>query len=131
MKKKVGIRFKPAGKIYDFDSGAFVLGPGDQVIVETEKGLGFGTVVIPPVCERNSHRRRNRLKKVVRLASPKDSPASKRTARLKRGCLSFLQGARTGTGAEDESLFRGEQFRCKPTGFLFYGRKAGRLSASW
>jgi cell fate regulator YaaT (PSP1 superfamily) len=71
MKKKVGIRFKPAGKIYDFDSGAFVLGPGDQVIVETEKGLGFGTVVIPPAAS-DSQKAKPPLKKVVRLASPKD-----------------------------------------------------------
>ena len=48
MKKKVGIRFKTAGKVYDFESGAFVLNRGDHVIVETEQGLGFGTVVAPP-----------------------------------------------------------------------------------
>ncbi len=44
MNKVVGIRFKPAGKIYEFDCGAFVLALGDKVIVETEKGLGFGIV---------------------------------------------------------------------------------------
>ena len=48
MKKKVGIRFKTGGKIYDFNCGAFVLNVGDQVIVESEKGLGFGTVETPP-----------------------------------------------------------------------------------
>jgi hypothetical protein len=44
MKKVVGIRFKPAGKVYDFDSGAFVLNRGDHVVVETEQGLGLGMV---------------------------------------------------------------------------------------
>ncbi len=48
MKKIVGIRFKPAGKIYDFDCGAYVLELNDHVIVETEQGLGFGTVAVPP-----------------------------------------------------------------------------------
>ncbi len=48
MKKKVGIRFKPAGKVYDFESGAFVLNQGDYVIVETEQGLGLGMVTAPP-----------------------------------------------------------------------------------
>ena len=47
MKKTVGIRFKPAGKIYDFESGAYVLKPGDHVIVQTDQGLGFGTVALP------------------------------------------------------------------------------------
>jgi cell fate regulator YaaT (PSP1 superfamily) len=49
MGKTVGIQFKPGGKIYDFDCGAFVLQMGDAVIVETEQGLGFGTVTqLPP-----------------------------------------------------------------------------------
>jgi cell fate regulator YaaT (PSP1 superfamily) len=71
MNKIVGIRFKPAGKVYDFDSGAFVLKRGDHVIVETEKGLGFGTVAVPPApCE---HRPVDKpLKKVYRLASEED-----------------------------------------------------------
>ncbi len=71
MKKSVGVRFKPAGKIYDFDSGAFVLTPGDHVIVETEKGLGFGVVATAPAACENGSNRKN-LKKVFRLASPKD-----------------------------------------------------------
>ncbi|NOY69817.1 MAG: stage 0 sporulation protein [Deltaproteobacteria bacterium] len=44
----VGVRFKPAGKIYDFNGGAYVLATGDHVIVETEHGLSFGTVSAPP-----------------------------------------------------------------------------------
>jgi cell fate regulator YaaT (PSP1 superfamily) len=45
MGKVVGIRFQRGGKIYNFDAGHFVLAVGDQVIVETEKGLAFGEVV--------------------------------------------------------------------------------------
>ncbi|MEZ4549195.1 MAG: hypothetical protein R2874_01615 [Desulfobacterales bacterium] len=33
---------------FDFNGGAFILKTGDPVIVETENGLGFGTVAIPP-----------------------------------------------------------------------------------
>lgn len=71
MKKVVGVRFKPVGKIYDFECGAFVLNPGDHVIVETEQGLGFGVVTIPlmPV---NKKRIKKPLKKVFRLANKKD-----------------------------------------------------------
>jgi cell fate regulator YaaT (PSP1 superfamily) len=53
MNKKVGIRFKAGGKVYDFSCGAFVLNVGDQVIVETEKGLGFGTVETAPDTDRS------------------------------------------------------------------------------
>ncbi len=71
MKKIVGIRFKPAGKVYDFECGAFVLKSGDHVIVETEQGFGLGTVTVPPVAiEKEPHGRQ--LKKVFRLASEKD-----------------------------------------------------------
>ena len=71
MNKKVGIKFKPSGKIYDFDCGAFVLNPGDHIIVETEQGLGFGTVTVAPVeFENNSSDRP--LKKVYRMANGKD-----------------------------------------------------------
>jgi len=74
MKKVVGIRFKPAGKVYDFDSGAFVLNRGDQVIVETEQGLAFGTVVIQPLTlDESSLSKQNKpLKKVFRLANKND-----------------------------------------------------------
>lgn len=71
MKKIVGVRFKPAGKVYDFDCGAFVLKRGDHVIVETEKGLGFGTVAVPPApCEERPPDKP--LKKMYRLASEED-----------------------------------------------------------
>ena len=69
-KKIVKIRFKPAGKVYDFDSGAFVLKMGDHVIVETEQGFGLGTVAVPPV-EVNQPPSGRPLKKVFRPASEK------------------------------------------------------------
>ncbi|KPJ76395.1 MAG: stage 0 sporulation protein [Deltaproteobacteria bacterium SG8_13] len=71
MKKIVGIRFKPAGKVYDFDCGAFVLNQGDAVIVQTEQGLSYGTVAIPPVII-DEEKTDKKLKKVYRLASAQD-----------------------------------------------------------
>ena len=71
MKKVVGIRFKPAGKIYHFDCGAFVLKKGENIIVETEKGLGFGTVALPPAPLEKKPRGKS-LKKVFRIASQND-----------------------------------------------------------
>jgi len=54
--KKVGIKFKTSGKVYDFNSGAFVLNVGD--------------VVVPQQWEPNGSRKP--LKKVYRLANEKD-----------------------------------------------------------
>jgi cell fate regulator YaaT (PSP1 superfamily) len=71
MSKMVGIKFKASGKVYNFDSGAFVLNNKDYVIVETEQGLGFGYVAVSPVAyDENSFEKP--LKKVFRLASEED-----------------------------------------------------------
>ena len=43
----VGVRFKKSGKIYYFDPQGLKLENGVNVIVETARGLEFGTVVIP------------------------------------------------------------------------------------
>ncbi len=83
MKKIVGIRFKTAGKIYDFDCGAFVLSVGDNVIVETEQGLGFGMVVSPPKSvedEAINHQ----LKKVYRLACEDDLKQQEKNCGLEK-----------------------------------------------
>ncbi len=71
MEKIVGIRFKQAGKIYNFNCGAFVLQQGDHVIVETENGLGMGIVATPPEIL-NDQQRARVLKKVFRMASKND-----------------------------------------------------------
>jgi cell fate regulator YaaT (PSP1 superfamily) len=71
MSKKVGVKFKSTGKIYDFSCGAFVLNPGDHVIVETEQGLGMGTVTVGPQ-EQKDQSSGKPLKKVYRLANEND-----------------------------------------------------------
>jgi cell fate regulator YaaT (PSP1 superfamily) len=92
MKKVVGIRFKPAGKVYDFDCGAFVLNKGDDVIVETERGLGFGSVEVPPVPLNETKPLKKPLKKVYRLASDKDyRQLEKNAATEKRAYAYCLQ----------------------------------------
>lgn len=77
MSKIVGIRFKPQGKIYDFDVGHFVLSIGNHVIVETEQGMTLGTVASAP---RPVGDRQNKppLKKVYRLANEEDLEQHKR-----------------------------------------------------
>lgn len=46
MYSVVGVRFKPAGKIYYFDPGDIHLDCHDHVIVETARGVEYGEVVI-------------------------------------------------------------------------------------
>lgn len=67
----VAINFHRAGKIYDFDCGDLELKAKDPVIVETDEGLGFATVVIAPRKENWVDLDHN-LKKVIRKANYDD-----------------------------------------------------------
>jgi len=71
MEHVIGVRFKPAGKIYDFNCGALILNVGEPIIVETENGPGFGTVACPPVPIEEKTINQP-LKKVLRPANEKD-----------------------------------------------------------
>lgn len=48
MTRIIGVRFRPAGKVYYFAPGKFHIKKGQQVIVETARGIEFGNVVIGP-----------------------------------------------------------------------------------
>jgi cell fate regulator YaaT (PSP1 superfamily) len=90
MIKLVGVRFKPAGKVYDFDCGAFVLAPGDQVIVETEQGLSIGTVATPARWVEDWPADKP-LKKVYRLATDKDLEQVEKRSSEERAAHTFCR----------------------------------------
>ncbi len=67
----VGVQFKQVGKKYFFDPNGFELKKDDYVLVETIRGMEFGTVVIEPklVSEEDVFLP---LKPVMRIATPED-----------------------------------------------------------
>lgn len=67
----IGVRFKPSGKVYHFDPKNIDLTTGDQVIVETIRGLEYGQVVLGPK-RVDKEELKYELKPVVRKASPDD-----------------------------------------------------------
>lgn len=71
MIKVVGIRFRTAGKIYFFDPGKFTVKKGDHVIVETARGIEFGTAV-SDAKEVEEDKVIQPLKPVLRIANQKD-----------------------------------------------------------
>ncbi len=76
MTKVIGVRFRRAGKIYDFDAGDFVLDPGMHVIVETARAVEYGLVCMP-VREVDETTLAHPLKKVIRIASPEDDEVNR------------------------------------------------------
>lgn len=71
MIKVIGVRFRTAGKIYFFDPGKFEVKKGEHVIVETARGIEFGTVVAEPK-EVPDDKVIQPLKPVLRVATQKD-----------------------------------------------------------
>lgn len=71
MSKIVGVNFKENGKIYYFDLNNVELNDEREVIVETEKGLEYATVVIDNL-EEEYDSKDMVLSRVVRVANSKD-----------------------------------------------------------
>jgi len=67
----VEIRLKKAGKLYQFDPAAFALEPGNNVVVETARGLEVGKVINGPK-EVPEDKLEAPLKPVVRMATEED-----------------------------------------------------------
>lgn len=90
MVKVAGVRFKKAGKIYYFDPDNMQVVSGTNVIVETARGMEFGTVtagvkevpeseIVPP------------LKKIVRIADENDVIQHKENIRKKQRAMELCQ----------------------------------------
>ncbi|HHU16873.1 MAG: PSP1 domain-containing protein [Anaerovoracaceae bacterium] len=85
-----GVRFKKAGKIYYFDPAGLPVECGTNVIVETARGMEFGTVIsgikdvpeseiIPP------------LKKIIRIANENDIVQHQENINKKQRALMLCQ----------------------------------------
>lgn len=77
MTRVIGVRFRPAGKIYYFAPGKFHIRQGDKVIVETARGVEFGSVVIEPK-EIKDEEVMQPLKSVIRIATEEDKRAEEK-----------------------------------------------------
>lgn len=71
MIKVIGVRFRTAGKIYFFDPVNFDIKRGDHVIVETARGIEFGTVMAG-IREVEDDKVIQPLKPVLRIANERD-----------------------------------------------------------
>lgn len=77
MTKVVGVRFRQAGKIYYFDPKNLKMETGSHVIVETARGVEYGTVIIASK-EVEDDKVVQPLKAVIRVATPEDDRIEER-----------------------------------------------------
>ena len=77
MTKVIGVRFRQAGRIYNFAVGDIEVENGQHVIVETARGIEYGEVV-GKIKEINEEELSAPLKPIIRVATPEDDEKIKR-----------------------------------------------------
>ncbi len=72
MTRVIGVRFRTAGRIYFFDPLNFAIKKGDHVIVETARGIEYGTAA-SGITEVEEEKVVQPLKPVIRIANARDT----------------------------------------------------------
>jgi cell fate regulator YaaT (PSP1 superfamily) len=90
MVKIVGVRFRNAGKVYYFDPKNYRIKPGDHVIVETARGVEYGTVIggVRNVPEETVVQP---LKAVIRVATAEDDARAQKNRAREKDALRICQ----------------------------------------
>lgn len=86
MTKVVGVRFREAGKVYYFAPGDLDIKRDQHVIVETARGLEYGTVMLG-VSEVEDDKIIQPLKSVIRIATPQDDEREANNRRKEQEAL--------------------------------------------
>lgn len=90
MVKVVGVRFRNAGKVYYFDPKGYKIKPGDHVIVETARGIEYGTV-IGGVRQVEDDKVIQPLKAVIRVATPEDDARAQKNRSKEKDAMRICQ----------------------------------------
>ncbi len=91
MAKVVGVRFRSAGKVYFFAPGEKEIVQGDHVIVETARGIEYGTVV-GGIKEVEDDKLVLPLKPVLRIATPADDAQEKKNKEKEKEAFKICLG---------------------------------------
>lgn len=86
----VGVRFRTAGKQYYFDPAGLRVSKGDHVIVETSRGLEYGTVVMEEK-EMEDKSVMHPLKKIIRRATEHDEKRNLENQQKKKSAMTKCQ----------------------------------------
>ena len=90
MIKVIGVRFRTVGKIYYFAPRDLEIKAGDNVIVETARGVEFGTVALAPR-EVPDDKVVQPLKEVIRVATKKDREREEANRKKEKDAFGICQ----------------------------------------
>lgn len=124
MVKIVGVRFRNAGKVYYFDPQNYKVGPGDHVIVETARGVEYGTVTgnIQSISE---ERITQPLKAVIRVATQEDDARARRNRVKEKDAMRICQEKIRKRGLEMKLI--DAEYTFDNNKVLFYFTADGRI----
>lgn len=86
----IGVRFRTAGKIYYFSPSKLQVKKGDHVIVETARGVEYGSVVLSPK-KVSDDEIMQPLKPVLRVATEADEKAQKKNYEKEKEAFKICQ----------------------------------------
>ena len=124
MKRVIGVRFRYAGKIYDFDAGELDIKKGMHVIVETSRGVEYGEVA-SGVKEQERPQNAKPLKEVIRIATEEDDRHEKENKEKQKEAFSICQEKIRKHGLEMKLI--GCEYTFDNSKVLFYFTADGRI----
>ncbi len=120
----IGVRFRRAGKVYYFDPAGMEIVNGDKVIVETARGVEYGTVVLGPRdVEENTVIQP--LKPVIRKATPEDDEIERRNREKEKDAFRICLEKIAKHGLEMKLI--GCEYTFDNNKVLFYFTADGRI----
>ncbi len=124
MTKIVGVRFRSSGKVYYFNPGDFETRPGSHVIVETVRGVEYGTVVGDPR-EVDDSQISQPLRSVVRVASEEDEKRAAGNREREREAIALCKEKIRARGLEMKLI--DAEYTFDNNKILFYFTADGRV----
>ncbi|WP_027714332.1 stage 0 sporulation family protein [Desulfuromonas sp. TF] len=124
MIRIVSIKFRDAGKQYDFNAQNLELNRGTEVIVETDRGRALGKVVVPPR-EIPRTDAPEGIKNIIRIASDEDRALARTNAARESEAFRFCQ-LRVQERKMDMKLVRAE-YLFDGSKIIFYFTADGRV----
>ena len=120
----IGVRFRNAVKVFYFNPGEWVVRHGNHVIVETVRGIEYGTVVGFPMNIKVS-KLAQPLKDVIRVATPEDDEIERRNRAKEREAYHICQEKIQAHGLEMKLI--NAEYTFDNSKVLFYFTADGRV----
>ena len=120
----IGVRFRNAVKVFYFNPGEFVVRHGNHVIVETVRGIEYGTVVGFPMNIKAS-KLQQPLKDVIRIATPEDDETERRNRVKEKEAYRICQEKIQAHGLEMKLI--NAEYTFDNSKVLFYFTADGRV----